>query len=299
MKVIAAGFSKTGTKSMFLALSELGYNVYDFHDHFWHHCDQWSKIYSSSTGGTIEDFKEMYESVDAVTDAPPYLFWEEILQAFPDAKKTGDRMVSLEPDPKNQCSDHLGHRWLTCLTYKVILTTRDEEEWYQSVLGQNKVMKRNYIYQVMQILSPTGWKYYKFFRDTMTCLSGLRMRHPFDLMFVKNEMQVRKCFRQHQEYCKQNCPPEKLFAYDVRQGWAPLCKFLGKEIPDKPFPHENVAGNIVDNLMAKHPALIRIQREMKVTVALISFALIFGSYKIYKNGFVELLTNFWSSVQLK
>ena len=86
MKVIAAGFSKTGTKSMFLALSELGYNVYDFHDHFWHHCDQWTKIYSSSTGGTIEDFKEMYESVDAVTDAPPYLFWEEILQAFPDAK---------------------------------------------------------------------------------------------------------------------------------------------------------------------------------------------------------------------
>ncbi|CAK8677541.1 unnamed protein product [Clavelina lepadiformis] len=253
MKVITAGFSKTGTKSMFLALSELGYNVYDFHDHFWHHCDQWTKIYSSSTGGTIEDFKEMYESVDAVTDAPPYLFWEEILQAFPDAK--------------------------------VILTTRDEEEWYQSVLGQNKVMKRNYIYQVMQILSPTGWKYYKFFRDTMTCLSGLRMRHPFDLMFVKNEMQ--------------NCPPEKLFVYDVRQGWEPLCEFLGKEIPDKPFPHENVAGNALEKLMAKHPALIRIQREMKVTVALMSFALIFGSYKIYKNGFVELLNNFWSSVQLK
>ena len=78
-----------------------------------------------------------------------------------------------------------------------------------------------------------------------------------------------------------------------------MCEFLGKEIPDKPFPRENVAGNIIDKLMATHPALIRMQREMKVTVALITFALIFGSFKLYKNGFVELLNNFWSSVQLK
>ena len=85
MKVIVAGYPKTGTKSMNVALSELGYNVYDFLDHFWYHGDKWAKILSSS-GESIEDFKEMYESVDAVTDAPTFLFWEEILQAFPDAK---------------------------------------------------------------------------------------------------------------------------------------------------------------------------------------------------------------------
>ena len=34
MKVIVAGFSKTGTKSMCAALRELGYKVYDVEEHF-------------------------------------------------------------------------------------------------------------------------------------------------------------------------------------------------------------------------------------------------------------------------
>jgi hypothetical protein len=27
--------------------------------------------------------------------------------------------------------------------------------------------------------------------------------------------------------------------YEVREGWAPLCEFLGVEEPDTPFPHVN------------------------------------------------------------
>ena len=79
-----AGYSKTGTKSMNVALTELGYKVYDFVDHFWYHGETWKKIFTS--GGTTEDFKWMYDDVDAVVDAPAYLFWEEIHEAYPDAK---------------------------------------------------------------------------------------------------------------------------------------------------------------------------------------------------------------------
>ena len=84
MKVIVAGYPKTGTKSMVLALTILGYKVYDFVEHFHYHREDWNKILTS--GGTTEDFKRMYENVDAVTDGPPYYFWEEISKAFPDAK---------------------------------------------------------------------------------------------------------------------------------------------------------------------------------------------------------------------
>ena len=86
MKVIVAGFNKTGTKSAHIALKELGYNVYDVADHFWYHNEEWIKIMSSGKGGSIEDFKKMYQDVDVVIDAPTYLFWEEIHKAFPDAK---------------------------------------------------------------------------------------------------------------------------------------------------------------------------------------------------------------------
>jgi hypothetical protein len=37
----------------------------------------------------------------------------------------------------------------------------------------------------------------------------------------------------------QAVPPERLLVYDVAEGWAPLCAFLGKPIPDEPFPHVN------------------------------------------------------------
>ncbi len=33
--------------------------------------------------------------------------------------------------------------------------------------------------------------------------------------------------------------PERLLAYDVSQGWAPLCAFLGVPVPDPPFPRTN------------------------------------------------------------
>lgn len=36
-------------------------------------------------------------------------------------------------------------------------------------------------------------------------------------------------------------PKERLLEWSVEDGWAPLCKFLGKPVPDEPFPHANAA----------------------------------------------------------
>lgn len=36
-------------------------------------------------------------------------------------------------------------------------------------------------------------------------------------------------------------PPERLLEWDISDGWEPLCKFLGKPVPDIPFPHANAA----------------------------------------------------------
>jgi hypothetical protein len=34
---------------------------------------------------------------------------------------------------------------------------------------------------------------------------------------------------------------ERLLEWSVEDGWEPLCEFLGKPVPDEPFPHENAA----------------------------------------------------------
>ena len=34
-------------------------------------------------------------------------------------------------------------------------------------------------------------------------------------------------------------PPERLFFFNVKDGWEPLCKILNCPIPDEPFPRAN------------------------------------------------------------
>lgn len=41
-------------------------------------------------------------------------------------------------------------------------------------------------------------------------------------------------------------PPERLLEYRVSSGWEPLCKFLGHNVPDTPFPRSNDTDAFVD-----------------------------------------------------
>jgi hypothetical protein len=34
-------------------------------------------------------------------------------------------------------------------------------------------------------------------------------------------------------------PPERLLVFKVSEGWAPLCRFLGVDVPSTPFPRVN------------------------------------------------------------
>ena len=69
---------------MVAALQHLGYSVYDYMENYEFLEEDWRQILER--GGSAGDFRRMYEDVDAVTDMPSCYFWEEILQAFPNAK---------------------------------------------------------------------------------------------------------------------------------------------------------------------------------------------------------------------
>lgn len=84
MKVICAGLSKTGTKSLARALRILGYKIYDFPEHMDLHLDEWIDIFCGD--GKLADFASMYADVDGVTDLPAAFWFEEILACFPEAK---------------------------------------------------------------------------------------------------------------------------------------------------------------------------------------------------------------------
>ena len=49
--------------------------------------------------------------------------------------------------------------------------------------------------------------------------------------------------------------------FNVRDGWEPLCKFLGKDIPDISFPHKNVGGSVHELLLKENVIMRRLNRD--------------------------------------
>ena len=54
--------------------------------------------------------------------------------------------------------------------------------------------------------------------------------------------------KMHDEEVKRTVPDERLLVYDVKEGWAPLCAFLGVPVPDTPFPRTNTT----EEILARH-----------------------------------------------
>jgi len=81
MRVICAGFLKTGTKSIAKALRHLGFTVFDWEEQTFDFVDHWVNVFQN---GTKPDVKRVYQKADACTDIPGFFFFEEILEAFPD-----------------------------------------------------------------------------------------------------------------------------------------------------------------------------------------------------------------------
>jgi Sulfotransferase domain len=76
-----------------------------------------------------------------------------------------------------------------------------------------------------------------------------------------------EAFVQWNEDVTERVPAEKLLVYEVKEGWGPLCDFLGVEAPvDEPFPHLNDADSFRQ----------MIRRRMVVAVAiLVGLALLY------------------------
>lgn len=43
----------------------------------------------------------------------------------------------------------------------------------------------------------------------------------------------------HNNWIRKNISSERVLTMELKQGWEPLAKILGKPIPDEPFPHAN------------------------------------------------------------
>jgi len=224
MKIICAGISRTGTKSLAAALRILGFTVHDNLEHFHYHLDE----YYGAVVGKMPNFYTMYKNVDAVIAFPVYIYWKELNEAFPNAK--------------------------------VILMERDDVKiWAKSFLSMKRarfLSMANVWNKLAIILTPSGRKWKKLFDYTEDFFNIARFRPQLSSDQyehlkedqIEMERRVSQVYIEHNSRVKAGIPRDDLLVYNVKQGWKPLCEFLGVEVPNVQFPRLNAGDQIKKNL---------------------------------------------------
>ena len=203
LKVIGAGLSRTGTLSMKHALEQLGYGrCYHMEEVFAAH--ERSRAWASYfTGGPV-DWDEVFDGYGAAVDAPACLAWRDLMKAYPDAK--------------------------------VVLTVRDADSWYDSM--SRTILADGYIDSLMAtdlapMLGPMV--------AAMLSVAG-GPPPPADAPPGPPPKEVMMAVREaHDAAVRREVPPDRLLVFEVSEGWAPLCRFLGTPVPSTSFPRVNDA----------------------------------------------------------
>jgi hypothetical protein len=206
LEVIGAGFGRTGTMSLKVALEELGFGpcyhmieVFENPEHV--------KLWEAAAKGEPVDWEELFRDYRATVDWPGAAFYEELMERYPDAK--------------------------------VILTVRDPDRWYESVLntiyGRRRTDSSSPMSSLMELLVPRM----RHMKRAAHMISNLTWEGVFGGKFEDRQYAI-GVFNRLNEDVKERVPAERLLVYDVKEGWEPLCEFLGVEVPEgKPFPHLN------------------------------------------------------------
>ena len=153
---------------------------------------------------TRKDWNQLLGHVGATTDQPCAIFTEELVNAYPEVK--------------------------------VVLVERDVEKWYKS-FNDTVITSQEH-----PLISLARWLD-KVYIDNMGILADLVSKYYFGARDSRDGEGMRKnakaTYLRHNEMVKRVTPKERLLLFNLEDGWGPLCEFLGKPVPDAPFPKLN------------------------------------------------------------
>lgn len=197
IKIIGAGFGRTGTTSLKAALEQLGFGRC-YHMQEVMRNPAHAQIWQRATEGETVDWNNLFEGYQATVDWPGCTFYQELMDAYPDAK--------------------------------VLLSVRDPERWYESTFGTIYQIRTALVGRMIKAIVPHIRRVYRMvdyiWADT------------FENRFEDRAFAI-DVFNRHNEAVQAYVPSDRLLVYSVKEGWDPLCEFLGVDVPETPFPHLN------------------------------------------------------------
>ncbi|KAG2449031.1 hypothetical protein HYH02_005783 [Chlamydomonas schloesseri] len=200
----------------------LGYPCYHMAEVAKHpgHDEAWRAAARDQAAGRVTDWRALFGpgGYTAAVDWPAARFYKELLAAYPGAK--------------------------------VILTVRESfDAWYASVCESIYPSSMNGL-----TVRPPPWlaHWFRNYTSHYSMVDEVIWTGTFDGRFKDREF-ARQVYESHIAEVKRLVPPSQLLVFSARQGWGPLCAFLGRQPPppDTPFPNVNDKADFAKGLGAR------------------------------------------------
>tara|TARA_B100001996_G_scaffold285172_1_gene225451 strand:+ start:996 stop:1721 length:726 start_codon:yes stop_codon:yes gene_type:complete len=207
MKIICAGWGRTGTRSLKYALEYLlkepSYHMQNIllskkDATKWH-----NSIFKNNEKFNWED---IYKGYGACLDFPSCNYYKELMDYYPDAK--------------------------------VILTVRDNESWIKSWNVLNNQILKSFTFRFAAKIPKTSFKLQKDIHNKMI------LGRDGAFKGAKSDKERMEQFDVWNKSVIEYVPKDRLLIYQVKDGWEPLCNFLNVPIPDIAFPYKNKTKNM-------------------------------------------------------
>lgn len=228
LKIIGAGFPRTGTLSLKAALETLGYGkCHHMSDVLFssRQVDDWVAIADGKK--RHPDWDAVFEGYSACVDFPSALYVQELAKTYPDAK--------------------------------VILTVRPPQDWYDSMEAT--------LYKLEQAVPAWVQMLFPRIRKLAKLADKLVWQGVFEGQFENRANAITE-YERHIDEVKAAIPKDRLLVMEVKDGWAPLCVFLGVDEPEQSFPRVNDKENF--------QKMIRNLRRLSLVPAVVGASFLVG-----------------------
>lgn len=212
LQIIGAGFGRTGTKSLQLALEKLGFGpCYHMEELLRnpHHVQHWDDAYQQQP----VDWDALFDGYKAAVDFPTAMYYNDLATHYPAAR--------------------------------VILSVRDADRWYDSVcktiFSFDPGVRLKLKMLMMLPFSSTARNLLRVIRLNNKAVWG----HLFGGRF-KDRSHAIYTYHRHIDEVQASIPANRLLIFRAADGWEPLCEYLGVPVPNEPFPRVNAMDKFHD-----------------------------------------------------
>ncbi|KAL5095546.1 hypothetical protein Trisim1_000317 [Trichoderma cf. simile WF8] len=210
VKVIGAGYPRTGTTTLVLACEKLlngqglhgGSHGLAREDEYNRKCYELYK-YRHDKPRVLQLLKELTEGFVVTSDIPFFSFVPELCELYPDAQ--------------------------------VIYVKRDPKTWWKSM----GAVASNAQTKFLSILfwPVPGWRW------SIGVIEGMAAMERESYNPTSGRIPNPESMERHMQSVIDSVPKDRLHIVRLEDGWAPLCKILDCPIPNEPFPKANDAEN--------------------------------------------------------